>query len=103
MLVWLPDRVVPGYASADDVRLSDGVHECADADLADYVRVHWNAAVRSEEDEEVIGHPRDPFHRIDIRESSRHVVVSLEGQAATTLLFKKHACRCTTSRARTCG
>ena len=28
-----------------------------------------------EEDEEIIGHPRDPFHRIDVRRSSAHVVV----------------------------
>ncbi len=28
-----------------------------------------------DEDEEVVGHPRDPFHRVDARRSSRHVVV----------------------------
>lgn len=28
-----------------------------------------------DEDEEVVGHPRDPFHRVDARGSSRHVVV----------------------------
>lgn len=28
-----------------------------------------------EEDEPIIGHPRDPYHRIDTRPSSRHVVV----------------------------
>ena len=33
-----------------------------------------------EEDEPVIGHPRDPFHRIDVRRSSRQVKVSLGGQ-----------------------
>jgi uncharacterized protein (DUF427 family) len=95
VLVWLPDRVVPGYAfPAGDVRLSEGVHECADADLADYVRVDWNAADRwLEEDEEVVGHPRDPFHRIDIRRSSRRVAVSLHGDVVAesrrpTLLFE---------------
>jgi uncharacterized protein (DUF427 family) len=34
-----------------------------------------------EEDEPVTGHPRDPFHRIDVNRSSRHVKVSLDGQA----------------------
>ena len=33
-----------------------------------------------EEDEPVIGHPRDPFHRIDVNRSSRHVKVTLDGQ-----------------------
>ena len=32
-----------------------------------------------EEDEPVIGHPRDPFHRIDVNRSSRHVKVTLDG------------------------
>lgn len=31
-----------------------------------------------EEEEEVIGHPRDPYHRIDVLESSRHVQVRLD-------------------------
>lgn len=33
-----------------------------------------------EEDEEIFVHPRDPYARIDILASSRHVRVSLEGQ-----------------------
>ena len=33
-----------------------------------------------EEDEEIRGHPRDPYHRIDVRRSSRHVRVSLDGE-----------------------
>ena len=32
-----------------------------------------------EEDEEVGGHPRDPYSRVDALPSSRHVVVSLDG------------------------
>jgi len=32
------------------------------------------------EDEELVGHPRDPFHRVDARRSSRHVVVRVGGQ-----------------------
>ena len=79
VLVWPPDQVVPRYAfPAADVRLTDGVSECSDADLEGYVLVDWDSADRwLEEDEEIVGHPRDPFHRIDIRQSSRHVVVSL--------------------------
>jgi uncharacterized protein (DUF427 family) len=33
-----------------------------------------------EEDEEVFVHPRDPYHRVDVLESSRHVRVSVNGE-----------------------
>lgn len=33
-----------------------------------------------EEDEPLIGHPRDPYHRIDVRRTSRHVVVRVNGE-----------------------
>lgn len=33
-----------------------------------------------EEDEKVIGHPRDPYHRIDVREGSSHVRVRVGGE-----------------------
>ena len=33
----------------------------------------------TEEDDEVIGHPRDPFHRIDVRRSSARVTVRAGG------------------------
>jgi len=32
-----------------------------------------------EEDERNVGHPRDPFHRIDVVQSSRHVRVEADG------------------------
>jgi uncharacterized protein (DUF427 family) len=95
VLVWPPDGVVPGYAfPSGDVQLTEDIHECADGELAGYVQVDWDAADRwLEEDEEIVGHPRDPFHRIDTRESSRHVVVSLDGEVVAesrkpTLLFE---------------
>jgi uncharacterized protein (DUF427 family) len=82
VLVWPEGHVVPRFAFPDDdVKLADGVHRCSDGDLAGYVLVDWHAAERwLEEDEEVVGHPRDPFHRVDVRRSSRHVVVELDGQ-----------------------
>lgn len=71
----MPRYVFP----ADDVRLSD-VRRCEDPALDGYVLVDWDAVDRwLEEDEEVVGHPRDPFHRVDVRRSSRHVVVELDG------------------------
>ncbi|CAN5831035.1 hypothetical protein BH23ACT10_BH23ACT10_24950 [soil metagenome] len=33
-----------------------------------------------EEDEPVYGHPRDPYHRVDVRAASRHVVVRHGGR-----------------------
>lgn len=33
-----------------------------------------------EEDEEIIGHPRDPYHRFDCRRTSEHVVVRVGGE-----------------------
>jgi uncharacterized protein (DUF427 family) len=65
----LPDGELPGAAFAPD-----------DPGLADHVVLDWSAFTRwLEEDEEVTGHPRDPFDRIDCLRSSRHVVVALEG------------------------
>jgi uncharacterized protein (DUF427 family) len=52
-----------------------------DADLAGYVVLDFAGADRwLEEDEEISGHPRDPFHRVDVRASSRHVRLSLDGR-----------------------
>lgn len=32
-----------------------------------------------EEDDQVFAHPRDPYHRVDVRESSQHVKVTVNG------------------------
>ena len=53
----------------------------ADPDLAAFVALSWEAFDRwLEEDEEVFGHPRDPWHRVDGRRSTRHVRVELDGE-----------------------
>jgi uncharacterized protein (DUF427 family) len=36
---------------------------------------HWY-----EEDEEVFVHPRDPYHRVDVLKSSRHVKIRVDGE-----------------------
>jgi uncharacterized protein (DUF427 family) len=33
-----------------------------------------------EEDEPLVGHPRDPYHRVDVRRSSRQVRIELDGR-----------------------
>jgi uncharacterized protein (DUF427 family) len=48
--------------------------------LRGLVRLDWNAMSEwLEEDEPVYTHPRDPYHRIDILASSRHVRIELDG------------------------
>jgi uncharacterized protein (DUF427 family) len=43
--------------------------------------VRWDAVDRwLEEEEEVIVHPRDPYHRLELRDTSRQVEVALAGQ-----------------------
>jgi uncharacterized protein (DUF427 family) len=46
------------------------------AELKDYVAFYWDAAdAWFEEDDEVFVHARDPYHRVDVLTSSRHVEV----------------------------
>jgi uncharacterized protein (DUF427 family) len=52
----------------------------ADAALAGYVVLDFAAFDDwREEDEPVAGHPRDPFHRVDIRRTARLVRIELDG------------------------
>jgi uncharacterized protein (DUF427 family) len=49
--------------------------------LAGYVAFYFRKMDRwFEEDEEIFVHPRDPYHRVDALESSRHVRVSVNGE-----------------------
>jgi uncharacterized protein (DUF427 family) len=82
LLVWPPGRPVAAYAfPRADVSDAAPAEAYDDPDLAGYVSVPWDAADRwYEEDEEVFVHPRDPFHRVEVRQSSRHVVVTLDGK-----------------------
>lgn len=69
----------------EDVRL-DGLGEddtwiYEDGLAEGLVGVRWDAVEKwLEEDEEVISHPRDPYHRIDLRATSRLVTVALDGE-----------------------
>lgn len=49
--------------------------------LAGYYAFQWDAMdAWYEEDEQIFAHARDPYHRVDIRDSSRHVRVFIEGE-----------------------
>jgi uncharacterized protein (DUF427 family) len=46
--------------------------------LADYVAFYWDSVdAWYEEDDEVFRHARDPYHRVDVLHSSRHVQVRI--------------------------
>jgi uncharacterized protein (DUF427 family) len=73
----------PGESLSVDV---DGrVHEDAafrpaDPDLAGYVLLDFDAFDWLEEDEPVRAHPRSPYHRIDVRQSSRRLRIADQGR-----------------------
>jgi len=49
-------------------------------ELKDYVAFYWDQAdAWYEEDDEVFRHPRDPYHRVDVLNSARHVQVLVGG------------------------
>ncbi|GII03996.1 DUF427 domain-containing protein [Planobispora takensis] len=49
-------------------------------ELRGYVRLEWEAMdAWFEEDEEVYVHPRDPYSRVDVLPSSRHIRVEVDG------------------------
>ncbi|MEY1673859.1 DUF427 domain-containing protein [Gordonia sp. ABKF26] len=67
-----------------------------DPDLAGHVLLDWSAFDEwREEDQTAIGHPHDPFQRIDCLATSRHVVVTvgdtvLAESRRPTLLLETH-------------
>jgi uncharacterized protein (DUF427 family) len=104
---WQPPILHPGIpfsehsteGQAFDLRTPRAMREGvafapADPDLAGHVVLdHRGFDAWYEEDEPIIGHPRDPFHRIDTRRSSRHVRIELDGEllaesSRATLLFE---------------
>lgn len=64
-----------GGATAPGAAFRPDEPELAHLVFLDFVPFRW-----WEEETESVGHPRDPFHRIDVRRSSRQVEVALEGR-----------------------
>jgi uncharacterized protein (DUF427 family) len=53
----------------------------ADQNLSGYLVFDFRAFdAWYEEDEQILAHPREPYHRVDIRKSSRRVRIELEGE-----------------------
>ncbi len=86
--------VVVGDRVASRAVLAHHRRDDADPDLSEYVTVTFDAMDRwFDEDVPVYAHLKDPYHRVDVNSSSRHVVVRKAGQviAETTrpaLLFE---------------
>jgi uncharacterized protein (DUF427 family) len=82
----IPFAVHSSGGEALTVRVGDEVREAAafrpdDPDLSGYVILDFPAFdAWYEEDDRLVGHPRDPFHRVDIRPGSRHVRVEFGGR-----------------------
>jgi len=69
------DRLVPNAAWS---YANPGPERAA---LIDHIALYWGRMdAWFEEDDEVFAHPRDPYHRVDVLNSSRHVRVELDGQ-----------------------
>ncbi|MGW5241719.1 DUF427 domain-containing protein [Monashia sp. NPDC004114] len=98
VIVWLPRRVVPEYAVPRASFVADvpGSARGLEAHgLPDHVLLPFGDFDWLEEDEPIIGHPHDPFARIDILRSARHVRVELDGLVLAdthhpTALFETH-------------
>jgi uncharacterized protein (DUF427 family) len=80
-----------GEASYMSVRAGDAVAENAAwrypepiedcPDISNHVAFYWNKMDSWwEEDDQVFKHARDPYHRVDVLRSSRHVTVGIDGE-----------------------
>jgi uncharacterized protein (DUF427 family) len=84
-----PNHVL-GRATYWSVQVGDRIAEkaawahldppAAYSQLREYIAFEWRKMDHwYEEEEEVFAHPRDPYHRVDVMPSSRHVRVVLNG------------------------
>jgi uncharacterized protein (DUF427 family) len=70
-----------GDRFAEDVVWSypEPIEDCPD--ISGHVAFYWHAMDSWwEEDDQVFRHARDPYHRVDVLRSSRHVRVELDGE-----------------------
>jgi uncharacterized protein (DUF427 family) len=80
-----------GEASYHTIRVGDQVVEAGawyypeplpEAEpIRDMIAFYWDRMDKwLEEDEEIVVHPRDPYHRVDVIPTSRHIRISLDGE-----------------------
>jgi uncharacterized protein (DUF427 family) len=82
-------------AAGEQVRIGGvGAYRLAEGDVAGWLVVDFDGPdAWYEEDEPIVSHPHDPYARIDVRRSSRHVRLELDGELLAestrpTLLFE---------------
>lgn len=98
LLVWerphYPTYYFPLAAVDGEIAAGDAAYAHPAPELTDHVALRWEAFDHwLEEDEEVFVHPRDPYKRVDILRSTRHVTVSVDGVVVAdshrpTMLFE---------------
>jgi uncharacterized protein (DUF427 family) len=66
--------------AADGKRRAAAAFRPDDPNLADYVALDFSLFEWREENEQIVAHPHDPFKRIDVLASTRHVRVELDGR-----------------------
>jgi uncharacterized protein (DUF427 family) len=72
--------IVSGNHVAPNAAWRYGASPAGGPDLSGLIAFHWRMMdAWYEEDEEVLAHARDPYHRIDVLRSTRHVQVSAGG------------------------
>jgi uncharacterized protein (DUF427 family) len=93
-LVWEIPHYPTYYFPRDDVRPELRGEDPPAGELRGLVRLDWHAMdAWFEEDEQVFTHPRDPYTRVDVLASSRHVRVEVDGDtvaesASPRMLFE---------------
>jgi uncharacterized protein (DUF427 family) len=80
-LLYEPQRLPVHIFPEDDVRLDLLPPETITRHDDGLIEIDWAAPDEwLEEDEPLLGHARDPFHRIDCRCTSRHITVAIGGE-----------------------
>jgi uncharacterized protein (DUF427 family) len=102
LLVWEHDKYPTYFFPRDDVRMEEGAHTSSrtfwdltvngllveraayhypnQPELEGYITLSWHKMDHwFEEEEEVFVHARDPYKRVDVMPSSRHVRVVIDG------------------------
>ena len=80
-LLYEPQRLPVHVFPEDDVRVDLLPPEAITRHDDGLIEIDWSAPDEwLEEDEPLLGHARDPFHRIDCRRTSRHITVAIGGE-----------------------
>lgn len=74
-----PSRLFSLTAGGQVATSAARVFDAGDGPVAGSVRFDWDAVEWFEEDEPIVGHPRNPYVRVDALRSHRHIRVELDG------------------------